>query len=63
MKQRANHGTALLGITVMAAGAFYHLASTPGPVGIVTRWVLGFAVVLLLAAMAIAALEAGWRWH
>ena len=63
MRKRANRGTALLGVTVMTAGAFYLLASTPGPVGLVTRWVVGLLVLLLLAAMAIAALEAGWRWH
>ena len=42
----------------MTAGAFYLLASTPGPVGLVTRWVVGFLVLLLMAATAIAALEA-----
>ena len=63
MRKRANAGTAVLSITIVVVAAIYHLASTPGPVGVVTRAVVAFAVILLLAAMAVAALEARWRWH
>lgn len=62
MNKRASSGTGILAAAVMTSVVLYLLASTPGAVGIATRWALGFAFALLCAAMMIAALERR-RWR